>query len=283
MLDHSIIGVHSDPVVLSWDSTESLLYSIGVGAGSDDPARELAFTTENCEGVPQRAIPTLAIVVTQREPARLQRRLGDFAPEQLVHAEQGIELFGELPPSGSVQVSSAVTGIYDKRSGALIRIESDGIDPATGAKLFSERSAVFIRGEGGFGGDREASQAWSRPDRPPDATVRYVTRAEQALLYRLTGDRNPLHSDPVFATRAGFGQPILHGLCTYGFAARAVLNGRCDGDPARLRSIHGRFTAAVVPGAELVTDMWDEDGTVAFQTISGDGTVVIDRGRATVR
>jgi len=175
-----------------------------------------------------------------------------------------------------------VTGMYDKISGALVASESVATDAATGAKLVTSRSGVFIKGEGGFGGDRGPSNGWRRPTGEPDHRVLQPTRPEQALLYRLSGDRNPLHADPAFAARGGFSRPILHGLCTYGVTGRALLHTLCGSDPARFRSMSGRFTRPVLPGDTLVVSVWlPEDGgnTARFQTAAEDGAVVIDRGR----
>jgi acyl dehydratase len=137
---------------------------------------------------------------------------------------------------------------------------------------------VFIRGEGGFGGDRGPKSEWAAPQRAPDAVVDYQSRPEQALVYRLTGDRNPLHSDPAFASRGGFGQPILHGMCTYGYTGRALLHTVCGSDPARFRSMSARFSHPVLPGAELTVSIWVDSDTAYFRTTS-DGAVVIDQGR----
>jgi acyl dehydratase len=145
--------------------------------------------------------------------------------------------------------------------------------------LATIRGSVFIRGEGGFGGDRGPSGAdWEMPTRPPDTTVNYRTRPEQALLYRLTGDRNPLHSDPKFAAKGGLQRPILHGMCTYGFTGRALLHAVCGSDPARFRAMEGRFTRPVMPGDELTISIWVDGNTAYFRTTSND-VVVIDRGR----
>ena len=154
------------------------------------------------------------------------------------------------------------------------------MDAATGEPLVTSRSSAFIRGEGGFGGDRGPSDPWQRPDRDPDLTVVMPTRPEQALIYRLSGDRNPLHADPKFAARGGFSKPILHGLCTYGVTGRALLHALCGSDPARFGSMSGRFSRPVFPGETLTVSIWrDGDGSALFQTANQDGAVVIDRGR----
>jgi acyl dehydratase len=281
-LDHSLVGVPSEPHLRSWDSKDALLYAVGVGAGLGDPLQELEFTTENSEGVEQRVLPTYAVLIAQ---VPMTRRIGDFDPSMLVHAEQYFELHRPLPVAGTAATTSTVTGIYDKGSGALVVNENVAVDAATGEPLVTSRSSVFIRGEGGFGGPRGTDPPWSWPDRAPDHQVVRETRPEQALVYRLSGDRNPLHVDPKFAARGGFSQPILHGLCTYGVTGRALLRVLCEGDPAAFRSMSGRFTRPVLPGEPLTISIWREEGgdTALFQTARTDGEVVIDRGRVQVR
>ncbi len=282
-LDHSLVGVPSEPQERSWTSTDALLYAVGVGAGLGDPLQELEFTTENTEGRPQRVLPTYAVLIAQTMSFR---SLGDFDRALLVHAEQGFELHQPLPVAGTARTVSTVTGIYDKGAGALVVSENVAEDTATGAKLVTSTSSVYVKGEGGFGRDRalkgegEAGGGWQRPTRPADHTVTMPTRPEQALLYRLSGDRNPLHADPEFAARGGFSRPILHGLCTYGFTGRALLHTLCGSNPARFLSMSGRFTRPVLPGDTLVVSIWREDGGIArFRTATEDGTVVIDRGQ----
>lgn len=275
-LDHSLIGVESEPAERSWDGTDAILYALGVGAGLGDPLQELQFTTENSEGVEQRVLPTFGVLIA-RGGAR-GRRLGDFDPSMLVHAEQELVLYGALPVRGTARTTSKVTGIWDKGSGALVVTEATAVD-AAGAPLVTTRSSVFIRGEGGFGGERGPSSTWQRPEREPDEQVAFPTRPEQALLYRLSGDRNPLHSDPSFARRARFPRPILHGLCTYGVTGRALLHTLCGSDPCRFRSMRARFSHPVFPGETLRVSMWVDGSTARFQTSTDEGGVVVDQGR----
>src|ERR671935_3268478 len=277
-LDFEVVGVESEPFTRSWTSTDALLYALGVGAGLADQLRELEFTTENSEGVTQKVLPTYGVLATR---GGRPRRLGDFDRALLVHAEQDLTLHRPLPVEGSVQVTSCVTGMDDKGSGAPVVTESVARDPSSGEPVVTTRASTFIRGEGGFGGDRGPSDPWERPARRPDEQVTYETRPEQALVYRLSGDRNPLHADPKFAARGGFSRPILHGLCTYGVTGRALLHALCGSDPARFGSMSGRFSRPVLPGETLTVSVWRQDGsdTALFQTTKQDGTVVIDRGR----
>ncbi|MGC1513336.1 MAG: MaoC family dehydratase, partial [Acidimicrobiales bacterium] len=208
------------------------------------------------------------------------RAIGTFNFAMLVHGEQAVTLHQPLPVEGSVRSTSTIVGIYDKGSGAVVAIESTSVDPVTDKPMFSTRSSIFIRGEGGWGGDRGPSGRTNvAPDRAPDHQVSYATRHDQALLYRLSGDRNPLHSDPSFARMGGFDRPILHGLCTYGFTGRALLHTLCGSDPARFTSMDARFSKPVMPGDTLTVSMWVDGSEAIFQTATQDGTVVIDNGR----
>jgi acyl dehydratase len=282
-LDHSLIGAASEPHERSWTSADALLYAVAVGAGLGDPLRELEFTTENSAGIEQKVLPTFGVLVARGAAGR---SLGSFDRAMLVHAEQAFELHRPLPVAGTARTTSTVTGIYDKGSGALVVTENAAVDAESGDPLVTSRSSAFIRGEGGFGGERgprDGSEQWERPGRDPDLRVEQPTRPEQALLYRLTGDRNPLHTDPRFAARGGFDRPILHGMCTYGITGRALLHALCDSDPARFGSMSARFTRPVLPGETLVVSIWRDDGGAMFQTAKQDGTVVIDRGRMHVR
>jgi acyl dehydratase len=272
------VGATGGPTERSWNSKDCLIYAVGVGAGSLDPVnQELEFTTENSKDVEQKVLPTFAVIAGMGGGA--MRHAGEINFTMLVHGEQGIELHRPIPVEGTVSITDKITGIYDKGKGAVIATEAVAVDKATGEPLFTNRSSVFIRGAGGFGGDRGPSGARNAPpERAPDHEVTYQTRDDQALTYRLSGDRNPLHSDPAFAEAAGFPKPILHGLCTYGFTGRALLHTLCGGDPARFTSMEGRFSSPVFPGDALTVRMWVDGNEAIFQTSRQDGTVVIDAG-----
>jgi acyl dehydratase len=274
-IDPSAVGQTGGPVRQSWDSKDGLLYALGVGAGTAD----LPFTTENTIDTPQRMLPTFAVIIGGGGAPF--NKVGTFNPAMLVHGEQGIELFGEIPAEGEIESTGRVSAIWDKGKGAVVEMISESILVATGEPLLKTRMSAFIRGEGGFGGERGPSVAFEAPSRAPEHEVTYSTRVDQALLYRLSGDRNPLHSDPAFAKMGGFETPILHGLCTYGFTGRALLDSLCDGDPSRFKSMDGRFSKPVLPGDELTVRMWVDGSECTFQTANQDGDVVIDQGRMT--
>lgn len=275
--NHDVIGMRGEPVELSWSTDDALLYALSVGAGQQDPQRELEFTTENSAGRPARVLPTFAILLGR---GSLNVPLGEINQSATVHAEQTITAHRPLPAAGTARSVATVTGIYDKGSAAQVVMEIETTDATTGEPLATQSASIFVRGEGGFGGDRGPGTRWAPPERPADHVVTYQTRPEQALLYRLTGDHNPLHTDPVFAARAGFHRPILHGLCTYGYTGRALLHAVCGSDPARFKSMEARFTRPVLPGDELDVAIWVDGDTAYFRTESNSATV-LDRGRLT--
>ncbi len=275
-IDPSALGASGNPVKRSWNSKDGLLYALGVGCGTDD----LQFTTENTNDLAQRVLPTFAVIVGGGGAPF--NKIGSFNPAMLVHGEQAIELYDEIPPEGEIESTGRISAIWDKGKGAVVEMTSESILVATGKPLLKTVMSAFIRGEGDFGGERGPSSSFATPDRTPDHEVSYETSIDQALLYRLSGDRNPLHSDPSFAKMGGFDRPILHGLCTYGFTGRALLGSLCDGDPSRFKSMYGRFSKPVMPGDTLTVSMWVDGGECTFVTRNQDGAVVLDCGAATV-
>jgi acyl dehydratase len=272
-IDAAAVGTRIGPVALRWSSKDCLVYALGIGAGTDD---ELAFTTENTAGTEQRVFPTYAAVLATLGP-EIFEAAGTFDLAEMVHGEQGIELHRPLPPDGSVDVMVELTGIWDKGSGAVITSRVEGGD------IFTATSAVFIRGQGGWGGDRGPSARSVPPERSPDHVWSYETWDGINLVYRLSGDRNPLHSDPSFARAAGFDRPILHGLCTYGITGRALLHTLCGSDPGRFVSMSGRFSRPAYPGDTLTVSMWVGGDRAVFVTERAPGEPVIDQGTCSFR
>jgi acyl dehydratase len=247
-----------------------------VGAGLDDPFRELQFTTENSIGVALMVLPTFPVSL------RLDAPLPDFGADvghhQLFQAGQSLHLPAPFPVAGEARLLTRVSAIYDQGKHALASLDTRIVDSG-GRLLASINSSTLIAGAGGFGGMRADTPGWQRPARKPDAVVDQRTHPAQALLYRLSGDRNPLHSDPVFAERAGFDRPILHGMCTFGFAGRALLHTVANSDAGQLTGMDARFSAPVFPGDVLRTSVWVDGSSVLFETAC-DGRVVLGRGRA---
>jgi acyl dehydratase len=279
-VDPSRVGSSEPARTIRWSEADSLLYALAVGAGQADPTAELAFTTENTEGVVQQVVPSFAVVLGFGDG---MPEIGDYDPTRAVHAEQVVDLEGALPPAGEAVAQTTVTDMWDKGRDAMVWTETVLTDATSGRRLASSRTGAFLGGAGGFGGERGSSAPWAPPERAADYTVHFATRPEQALLYRLTGDRNPLHSDPAFAARGGFPRPILHGMCTYGYAARLLVGLLCDGQADRFASMSGRFTRPVIPGDRLTLRVWSVGGGALFQVAAEDGVPVIDRGSVRVR
>ncbi|WP_033188260.1 MULTISPECIES: MaoC family dehydratase [Nocardiaceae] len=280
-LDLSAVGRTTPPVLCQWDSNDALLYALAIGAGQEDPSRDLTFTTENSDGIQQRVFPTYASVLTDFVAAATPD-IGPIEMAHVVHAEQSVEVRRTLPTSGSMRVTTEVKHIFDKGSGALVVVEASGWLPDDEASpSITSRSSIFIKGEGGFG-IRSPKSAWSVPDRAPDALLHSQSRPDQALLYRLTGDRNPLHSDPSFAARAGFDRPILHGMCTFGIVGRVLLDFACDGEPEKFLAMNARFSSPVYPGDLLTVCVWREANEIIFRALSPSG-IVLDRGSLTTQ
>ena len=266
------VGAKGAPSKRSWTSKDALLYAVGIGAGTD----ELQYTTENTKNIDQKVFPTFAVIVGGGGIP--MREVGSFNPTLMVHGEQGIELLSEIPAEGEIESVGECTAIYDKGSAAVLEFTSESKNVATGEVLLRTRTSLFCRGEGGWGGDRGPSEKIQFPSRTSDQQVIYKTREDQALTYRLSGDRNPLHSDPSFAAMGGFEKPILHGLCTYGFTGRGLLNEICGGDAGRFKSMNARFSKPVFPGDTLTVSIWVNGSEALFKTTNQNGDVVIDQG-----
>ncbi|WP_419918309.1 MaoC/PaaZ C-terminal domain-containing protein [Candidatus Poriferisocius sp.] len=283
-----MIGHQSEPRRRGWLPRDCTLYALSVGAGFDD----LAFVGERAAGFPQQVYPSFVCSggrsdgTGQDDGSML--RFGDYQVHQLVHGEQELTIHGEIGPSGSVISTSTVVGIYDKGSGAVVHSRGEAVDAATGEPVFTVGSKLFIIGEGGFGGDPgPKAPAWPVGDEAPDVQVDWQTLPVQSLLYRHGGnDPNLIHYDPSVAGAAGFDGPILMGLNTYGFACRALVETVCEGNPGVLGSMSGRFAAPGYNGDVLTAQIWHnpgEDREVLFRVVSNRGSILLDRGRATVR
>jgi len=277
----AILDLKREGQAFSWGERETMLYALGVGMGADPmDRRELPFVYEN--GL--RALPTLATVVAWGSGPNM----GSMGINYLlvVHGEQKVELHRPMPTEAKITADSRVVGAFDKGpKGAVIVTETVLRDAGDGAPIATLTSSTFARGDGGFGGPSEGqAPPHEVPTRAPDQSIDFPTRPDQALLYRLSGDRNPLHSDPDVAAAAGFPRPILHGLCTYGITGRAVLQACADYDPARIASHQVRFSAPVCPGETVTVDLWRDGDAVSFEArVKSRDVTVIRNGLTRLR
>lgn len=257
------MGAQMPSMDFEYDSKTVILYALGVGAGA--VPEDLKFVYENDPGL--SVLPTFGVIPPF--PA-LMGLIGvegmEINPMMILHGEQFLEIQKQpVPPGGKLTTRPRIANIFDKGKGALIELEAETVDES-GDPVYLNTFGVFVRGEGGFGGEKGPSAGNEPPDREPDRVVEMVTLPQQALIYRLSGDYNPLHADPNFAGMAGYDRPILHGLCTFGFAGRAILKEYCDNDPTKFRNVKVRFSRHVFPGETIVTEIWDEgDGRLVFQ------------------
>ena len=274
-IDVSVVGKRLEPIHHTYSERDVMLYALGVGAGTDD----LQFTYER----DLKVLPTFGVIAAF--PAMFS--LGSVMqvnPMMVLHGEQRIELHAAIPSRGTLTTTPTVRAIYDKGKGALVIVDAETVDDK-GKLIFKNTFGTFARGEGGFGGNRGPSGPRNvPPDRKPDAVVEMPTLVQQALIYRLSGDMNPLHADPDFAKMGGFDRPILHGLCTFGHVGRAVLRSWCNDNPARFKALDVRFAGVVFPGETIVTEMWKTaPGEIIVQAKTKErGEVVISSAAATV-
>lgn len=265
-----------------WDRDRVILYHLGIGAGDPptDP-NELAYTYErNLKVLPSfGVIPAFGSLGGVGQVPGLQ-----FNPALLLHGEQDLEIRKPIPVEGEVETNGKVAGIYDKGKAALVVLETETKLKGEAEPLFVNRFSLFLRGEGGFGGESGPPAGNEAPNRAPDGTVESKTLPQQALLYRLSGDKNPLHADPEFAKMGGFDRPILHGLCSFGVVCKAVVDHALGGDTGKVARYQARFAGVVFPGETIVTSFWREGNTilVAAQT-KERGTPVITNAAITIR
>lgn len=269
-----------EDVIQSYSERDSMMYalSLGLGFNPTDPG-ELKYVFE--KGL--QTFPTMAVVLGHPGPWMSNPETGiDFT--KVLHGEQHLEIHTPLPTEGSIIGRTSVSNIVDKGEGkgALIYTERKIYEKTSGDHLNTQRATIFARANGGFGGPETSGPApHPLPDRDPDAVIDIPTSTQAALLYRLNGDYNPLHADPKLAEKVGFDAPILHGLASYGVAARAVLKALDIDDATELKSIGLRFSAAVYPGETVRTDVWKDDDIISFRASVVDrDVIVLNNGRA---
>lgn len=273
---NAAIGQTMAEIVYTFDERDTVLYALGVGAPLNWVDQdELKFVYER--HINFCALPTMPVVYSSKTIDDIVA--GDIAgikfnPMMLVHGEQALEIKKTLPTSGTIRCTPTISNIFDKGSGMVIVTDVSCVDEA-GDEVAVTQSSMFIRGLGDFGGERGSSEKVVMPDRAPDKVHEEQTLERQALIYRLSGDINPLHADPSMAALGNFETPILHGLATYGFAARAVLKHFCDNDPSRFKSMKARFSREVYPGNTLITEMWEEGNTILCQVKAKDRDVTV--------
>lgn len=283
MDSEALLALEIPPVRQDYSEEDTILYALGVGVGSDPlDSEDLAFVYERN----LRALPTMASVLGYPGPWLRDLAKGvDYS--RVVHGEERMILHRPLPPAAAVVGRQKIVDVVDKGAGrnALLYVEREIELAQTGEPLATLRQIVFCPGQGGFGGhDRDSKPANHMPSQPPDAIVELQTLPQQALIYRLSGDRNPLHADPDTAKRAGYEAPILHGLSTMGMSVHAVVKRFAASDPAAAAEIVARFTAPAFPGDRFQVEMWADSAGVSFRTTAPRRkAVVLDHGRVDFR
>jgi acyl dehydratase len=270
------IGAELPEQSFAWTEDDVLLYHLALGAGSGNTEpRELRLATE--KGL--RVLPTFALVApafNMFEPPAVRLPGIDLDLASVLFVGQELVVHRPLPVEGTATLRARVADVHDKGSAAVVVHECEGVGD-DGEPLFATRSSLFARGAGGFGGERGSAPRVAVPETEPDLDVTTPTLPQQALLYRLCGDRNPLHSDPEFAATAGFDRPILHGLCSYGMACKTLVDHLLDGDPTQVGSFSARFASVVYPGETLRTRAWrrERDWVVSTTVVERDDAPVI--------
>ena len=270
-----IMSMTSENVEISYSDKDSILYSLGVGLGNDPMnMAELKYVYENS----QVALPSMATNFQYHSPLLLKANINFIL---VVHGEQKLSFTNPLPVSGDFISNAKVIGCYDKGAGkgAIIEVETTINQKKDNTEICKLVSTTFARGDGGFGGPESPKNEIFKPEGDPDFVHEIKTKPDQALIFRLSGDYNPLHSDPNFAKTAGFEKPILHGMCTYGIACRSLVESVCKGDAKRLKKFDCRFSSPVYPGETIVTEMWKNDSKVYYQSkVKERDKIVIKNG-----
>ena len=257
-----IMNLTSENVEISYSDKDSILYSLGIGLGNDPMnLNELKYVYENSQSV----LPSMATNFQYHSPLLLKTNINFI---MVVHGEQRLSITNALPVSGDFIANAKVIGCYDKgpARGAIIEVETTVKNKKNNEEICKLVSTTFARGDGGFGGPDSPKKEIFIPDGEPDYVSEVSTKPDQALIFRLSGDYNPLHSDPNFAKAAGFEKPILHGMCTYGIACRSLVNEICENDASKLKRFDCRFSSPVYPGETIITEMWKKDKMIYFNS-----------------
>ena len=257
-----IMNLTSENVEISYSDKDSILYSLGIGLGNDPMnLNELKYVYENSQSV----LPSMATNFQYHSPLLLKTNINFI---MVVHGEQRLSITNALPVSGDFIANAKVIGCYDKgpARGAIIEVETTVKNKKNNEEICKLVSTTFARGDGGFGGPDSPKKEIFIPDGEPDYVSEVSTKPDQALIFRLSGDYNPLHSDPNFAKAAGFEKPILHGMCTYGIACRSLVDEICENDASKIKRFDCRFSSPVYPGETIITEMWKKDKMIYFNS-----------------
>ncbi len=275
------LGAKISEGTYSWTKDQVILYHLGVGAGvPPTDQRELEYTYEKN----LKVLPSFGVIPVFGALGGLGNVPGlQFNFAMLLHGEQDLEIHQPIPPEATVSSAGTVAGIYDKGKAALVVLEVKSKDES-GKPLFTNRFSLFLRGEGGFGGESGPKAGNLPPQREPDGVIESPTLPQQALIYRLSGDKNPLHADPEFAKLGGFDKPIIHGLCSYGVVCKAIVDHLLDGETTKVARYQARFVGVGFPGETYLTSYWKEGDKILIQAKSKERDApIISNAAVTVR
>lgn len=277
-ISNDIIGMKFDPVPVQWTDNDTMLYAVAIGCTPDD---DLDFVYE---GKGPKVIPTYGVIPGMTSLMGMGMNI-DINLMMILHGEQSLELLRPIPAKVTNGVAQgSILNVYDKGKAAVIEVGCEVSDDD--GPFIRTKSSIFVRGAGDFGGDRGPSSKGVNevPDRAPDHVVEYKTLPQQGALYRLTGDRVPLHIDPEFAKMAGYDKTFMHGLCTYGFVCRAIMSSFCNNEPENFKTLDARFADQVWFGDTIITKMWKTGpGEAIVQAETQNGTIVLSQAKTTFK